>query len=105
MDGPEDDPRTADTEARIELSIPQEALTAGASAVSALASATTTAFEHVLAHEGLRSTLTEAGLALPLAVYGSSAILWRTQAEHYCLGLLTGFGRWPNMEYGGDQDG
>ena len=61
MDGPEDDPRTADTEVRIKLSIPREALTAGASAVSALASATTTAFEHALAHEGLRSTLTEAG--------------------------------------------
>ena len=61
MDGPEDDPRTAETEVRIKLSIPREALTAGASAVSALASATTTAFERALAHEGLKSTLTEAG--------------------------------------------
>ena len=61
MDGPQDDPGTADTEVRIKLTIPPEALRAGASAVSALASATTTAFERALAHEGLRSSLTEAG--------------------------------------------
>ena len=61
MDGPEDDPCTAQTEIRIKLTIPSEALDAGASAVSALASATTTAFEQSLAHEGLRSSLTEAG--------------------------------------------
>lgn len=61
MDRPEDDPRTADTEVRIKLTIPPEALSAGASAVSALASVTTTAFERALAHEGLRSSLIEAG--------------------------------------------
>ena len=61
MDGPEDDPRTAEAEVRIKLTIPSEALDAGASAVSALASATTTAFERSLAHEGLRSSLIEAG--------------------------------------------
>ncbi len=61
MDGPEDDPRTAETEIRIKLSIPSEAMDAGASAVSALVSATTTAFERSLEHEGLRSSLTEAG--------------------------------------------
>jgi hypothetical protein len=61
MDGPEDDPHTAETEVRIKLTIPSEALDAGASAVSALASATTTAFERSLAHEGLRSSLIEAG--------------------------------------------
>lgn len=60
MDDPEDDPQTADTEIRIKLTIPSEALRAGASAVSALASATTTAFERSLAHEGLRSLLLEA---------------------------------------------
>ncbi|MEC9242666.1 MAG: hypothetical protein VYA48_08415 [Gemmatimonadota bacterium] len=61
MDGPEDDPSAAQTEVRIKLTIPPEALEAGASAVSALASATTTAFEQSLAHEGLRSLLTETG--------------------------------------------
>ena len=61
MDGPQDDPRTADTEVRIKLTIPSEALSAGASAVSALASATAAAFERALEHEGLRSSLTEAG--------------------------------------------
>jgi hypothetical protein len=61
MDGPEDDPHTAETEVRIKLTIPSEALEAGASAVSALASTTTTAFEQSLAHEGLRSLLTETG--------------------------------------------
>ena len=61
MDGPEDDPRTAETEIRIKLTIPSEAMDAGASAVSALVSATTTAFERSLEHEGLRSSLTEAG--------------------------------------------
>ena len=61
MDDPKDDPRAAETEVRIKLTIPSEALSAGASAVSALASATTAAFEHVLAHQGLRSLLIEAG--------------------------------------------
>ena len=61
MDGPKDDPRTAETEVRIKLTIPSEALSAGASGVSTLASATTTAFERALEHEGLRSLLTEAG--------------------------------------------
>ncbi len=61
MDGPEEDPRTAGTEVRIKLTIPSEALSAGAGAVSALASATTTAFERSLAHEGLRSSLIETG--------------------------------------------
>jgi hypothetical protein len=61
MDDPKDDPQAAETEVRIKLTIPSEALSAGASAVSALASATTTAFERALAHEGLRSSLTEAG--------------------------------------------
>ncbi len=61
MDGPKDDPRTAETEVRIKLTIPSEALSAGASGVSALASATTAAFERALEHEGLRSSLTEAG--------------------------------------------
>ncbi len=61
MDGPTDDPRTADTEVRIKLTIPRKAFGAGASAVSALASATTTAFERVLEHEGLRSLVAEAG--------------------------------------------
>ena len=61
MDGPRDDPRAAETEVRIKLTIPAEALDAGASAVSALASSTATAFERSLAHEGLRSSLIEAG--------------------------------------------
>jgi hypothetical protein len=61
MDGPEDDPCAAQTEVRIKLTISSEALEAGARAVSALASATTTAFEQSLAHEGLRSFLTETG--------------------------------------------
>mgnify|MGYP004198541283 CR=1 FL=1 len=61
MDGPEDEPSAAQTEVRIKLTIPSKALEAGASAVSALASATTTAFEQSLAHEGLRSLLTETG--------------------------------------------
>ncbi len=61
LDRPDDDPLTAETEVRIKLTIPSEALEAGASAVSALASATTTAFERSLAHEGLRSSLREAG--------------------------------------------
>jgi hypothetical protein len=61
MDGPKDDPRAAETEVRIKLTIPSEALSAGASTVSALASATTTAFEHVQAHQGLGSLLIEAG--------------------------------------------
>ena len=61
MDRPEDDPRSAETEVRIKLTIPSEALDAGASAVSALASATTSAFERSLAHEGLRTWLIEAG--------------------------------------------
>ena len=61
MDDPKDDPRAAETEVRIKLTIPPEALTAGASAVSALASATTAAFEHILANQGLRSLLIEAG--------------------------------------------
>ncbi len=60
MDGPEDDPRTADTEVRIKLTIPSEALSAGASAVSTLASAVTTAFERSLAHEVLRAALIDA---------------------------------------------
>ena len=61
MDDPEDDPRAAETEVRLKLSIPTEAVSAGASAVSALASATTQAFERALAHQGLRSLLIEAG--------------------------------------------
>ena len=61
MDGPHHDPRTADTEVRIKLTIPREALSAGASAVSALASATAAAFERALEHEGLPSSLTEGG--------------------------------------------
>jgi hypothetical protein len=61
MDRPEDDPRTAETEVRIKLTIPSEALDAGASAVSALASSTTSAFERSLAHEGLRTWLIEEG--------------------------------------------
>ena len=61
MDDPEDDPRIAETEVRMKLTIPSEVLSAGASGVSALASATTTAFERALEHEGLRSLLTEAG--------------------------------------------
>ena len=61
MAGPEDDPSAAPTAVRIKLTIPSEALEAGASAVSALASATTTAFEQSLVHEGLRSLLTETG--------------------------------------------
>jgi len=61
LDDPKDDPRSAESEVRIKLTIPSEALSAGASAVSALASTTTAAFEHVLAHQGLRSLLIEAG--------------------------------------------
>ena len=61
MDDPKDDPRAAETEVRIKLTIPSEALSSGASAVSALASATTAAFQRVLAHQGLRSLLIEAG--------------------------------------------
>jgi hypothetical protein len=61
MDDPKDDPRAAETEVRIKFTIPPEALTAGASAVSALASAMTAAFERAPAHEGLRSSLIEAG--------------------------------------------
>ena len=61
MDDPKDDPRTAETEVRIKLTIPSEALSAGASAVSALASATTAAFGRALAHQGLRPLLMEAG--------------------------------------------
>ena len=60
MDGPKDDPRTAETEVRIKLTIPSKALEEGADAISALASATTAAFERALRHEGLRSFLTEA---------------------------------------------
>ena len=59
MDGPEDDPRAADTEIRFKLTIPSGVLRAGASAVSALASATTTAFERSLGHESLKSLLDE----------------------------------------------
>jgi hypothetical protein len=61
MDDPKDDPRAAETEVRIKLTIPSEALSAGASEVSALASTTTEAFERLLAHQGLRSSLIEAG--------------------------------------------
>jgi hypothetical protein len=60
MDDPADDPRTAETELRMKLVIPREAFRAGASAVSALASSATAAFERALAHEVLRSSLTEA---------------------------------------------
>ena len=60
MDDPKDDPRAAETEVRIKLTIPPEALNAGASAVSALASAGTAAFERALAHRGLKSSLIEA---------------------------------------------
>ncbi len=59
MDGPEDDPRGADTAVRIKLTIPPGALADGASSVSALASSTTAAFERALAHEGLRSLMIE----------------------------------------------
>ena len=45
----------------MKLVMPREAFEAGASAVSALASAATAAFERALAHEGLRSSLTEVG--------------------------------------------
>ena len=61
MDDPKDDPRAAETEVRIKLTIPSEALSAGANAVSALASTATAAFERALAHQGLRSSLMEAG--------------------------------------------
>ncbi len=61
IDAPEDDPRNAETEVRIKLTIPPEAMSAGASAVSALASATTTAFERTLKHEVFRSLLIEVG--------------------------------------------
>ena len=60
MDDPKDDPRAAETEVRIKLTIPSETLSAGANAVSALASAATAAFERALAHQGLRSSLIEA---------------------------------------------
>jgi hypothetical protein len=60
MNGPEDDPGTAETEVRIKLTIPPEALEGGMSSVSALASATTAAFERALAHEGLASLMLEA---------------------------------------------
>jgi hypothetical protein len=60
MDGPEDDPLTAETEIRVKLTIPPGAFEGGTQAVSALASATTTAFEHALRHEGLRSFMIEA---------------------------------------------
>jgi hypothetical protein len=61
MDDQKDDPRAAETEVRIKLTIPSEVLSAGASAVSALASATAAAFERALAHQGLRSSLMKAG--------------------------------------------
>ena len=61
MDGPEVDPRTADSEIRLKLTIPSEVLSAGASAVSALASTATAAFERSLAHEILRAALIDAG--------------------------------------------
>ena len=61
MDDPQDDPRTAGTEVRIKLTIPAKALSAGASAVSALASATATAFERTLAHQSIKSLLIEVG--------------------------------------------
>lgn len=60
MDDPEDDPQAADTEVRIKLTIPSAALSAGASAISALATATASAFERSLEHEGLRSLLLDA---------------------------------------------
>lgn len=60
MDGPEADPRTAETEIRIKLTIPSDTLQGGKEAVSALASATTTAFENALEHEGLMSSMSEA---------------------------------------------
>ena len=59
IDDPGDDPEAADTEVRIKLTIPAAALSAGASAVSALATATTEAFERSLGHEGLSSVVTE----------------------------------------------
>jgi hypothetical protein len=61
MDDPKDDPRAAETEVRIKLTIPSEVLSAGAKAVSELASATTVAFGRALAHQGLRPLLMEAG--------------------------------------------
>ena len=61
MNDSRDDPRAAETEVRIKLTIPSEALSAGASAVSALASAATAAFERALSHPGLRSSMIEAG--------------------------------------------
>ena len=57
MDGPGEDPRGADSEVRIKLIIPPEALSAGASAVSALASVATAAFEQALSHDVLRASL------------------------------------------------
>ena len=61
MDDPKDDPRAAETEVRIKQTIPSEALSAGASAVSAFASATTVAFERALAHQDLRTSVIEMG--------------------------------------------
>ncbi len=61
MDDPKDDPRAADTEVRIKQTIPSEALSAGAGAVSAFASATTVAFERALAHQDLRTSMIEMG--------------------------------------------
>ena len=61
MDGPEDDPRTADTEVRIKLTIPREALRAGSEHGIRVASTTTHGLPACLEHEGLRSSLTEAG--------------------------------------------
>ena len=59
MDGSEDDPRAAETEVRIKLTIPREVLEGGANSVSALAAATAAAFERALAHEGLSALMLE----------------------------------------------
>ena len=59
MDGPEDDPKTAETEIRVKLTIPKGALEGGARAVAGLAFDTTTAFGHALRHDGLRSSMAE----------------------------------------------
>jgi hypothetical protein len=50
MDGPEEDPSDADSEIRLKLRIPSNAVGAGAAAVSALASSTVTAFERAIEH-------------------------------------------------------
>ena len=48
MDGPHEDPCDAESEIRLKLRIPPNALEAGAAAVSALASSTVAAFERAI---------------------------------------------------------